>query len=100
MEYSSPIAMKNPALEALLESLPIDASVRIELVEGIPIFRAPPHVRARIEELLDQRETAALNADERQELIRYEELDEFLALVNRLVRNEALGEGLSRVSAA
>ena len=69
----------------------MDASVRIELVEGIPIFRAPSHVRARIEELLDQRETAALSADERQELVRYEELDEFLPLVNRLVRNADCG---------
>ncbi len=92
--------MKNPVLEALLQSLPIDASVRIELVEGVPIFRAPPHVRARIEDLLDQREISTLSPDERQELIQFEELDEFLALVNRLVRNEALGEGGSHVSAA
>ena len=94
--------MKSPVLTALLESLPIDAAVRIELVDGVPIFRAPPQVQSRIDDLLDRRDVAPLDADELRELAQYEELDEFLGLVNRLVRNEALGvdEGVARVSAA
>lgn len=94
--------MKSPLLKALLQDLPIDAAVRIELVEGVPIFRAPPHVRDRIEDLLEQQQTTTLNADESRELAQYEELDEFLGLVNRLVRNETLStdQGTQRVSAA
>ena len=94
--------MKSPALTMLVESLPIDAAVRIELVDGVPIFRAPPQVQSRIEDLLERRETTPLDPEELRELTRYEDLDEFLGLVNRLVRNEALGvdEGVTRVSAA
>lgn len=94
--------MKSPTLTAILESLPLDAAVRIELVGGVPVFRAPPQVRAHIDDLLEQRETRALEPDELRELTRYEELDDFLSLVNRLVRNEALGlgEDSKRVTAA
>jgi hypothetical protein len=92
--------MKPPMLKALLELLPIDAAVRIELIEGVPIFRAPPHVQERIEELLARRQTAALDAEEVRELMQYEELDEFLGLVNRLMRNEVLTAETANVSAA
>ncbi|MBK8256407.1 MAG: hypothetical protein IPK82_27530 [Polyangiaceae bacterium] len=80
--------MSTQMLKAIAGALPIDTAVRIELVEGVPIFRAPPPVQERIELLLERERTVALNPDEAQELTRYEELDDFLSLVNRLVRNE------------
>lgn len=92
--------MKPPILKALLELLPMDAAVRIELVEGVPIFRAPPHVQERIEDLLERRQMTVLEAEETRELMQYEELDEFLGLVNRLMRNEMLTADAANASAA
>ena len=43
-----------PKLEKLCDTLPIEGAVRIELVEGIPIFRASTAVKNRIEELLEK----------------------------------------------
>jgi len=89
-------------LKSLLEALPIDGAVRIELCEGVPVFRAPPHVQERIEALLEKQQAGAVTADEVGELSRHEELDEFLSLVNRLVRNtmQAAERGAGLGSAA
>jgi hypothetical protein len=92
--------MNPPRIELLAQALPLDDAVRIELREGVPIFRAPPRIQERIEELLEKRSEAPLSAEEEGELGRYEELDDLLGLVNRLVRNEMLvddrGSGLAR----
>jgi hypothetical protein len=74
-------------LKSLLETLPMDGVVRIDLCEGVPVFRAPPQIQERIEELLEKQQAAALTADEAREISWYEQLDDFLSLVNRLVRN-------------
>ena len=76
-----------PRWEVLPQVLPLDNIVRIELSEGIPIFRALPRIQDRVEALLEKQQTAELTAAERRELLQYEELDDFLSLVNRLVRN-------------
>lgn len=76
-----------PKLNVLPQMLPLDNVVRIELSEGIPIFRALPWIRERIEDLLEKQQTTALTMAEKRELLQYEELDDFLSLVNRLVRN-------------
>ncbi|MEG4507098.1 hypothetical protein QUA81_27320 [Microcoleus sp. F6_B4] len=79
-------------LENLRDTLPIEGAVRIELVEGIPIFRASTAVKNRIQELLDKQQTLPLNPDEEQELNLYEEIDDYLSFVNRTVRNIFLGQ--------
>ena len=71
-------------LHGLPKSLPIEGAIRIELVEGVPIFRASERVQARIETLLDKQKDYALNPEEEQELDDYEELDDYLSLVNRI----------------
>ncbi|MCU0547211.1 MAG: hypothetical protein MUE44_34480 [Oscillatoriaceae cyanobacterium Prado104] len=76
-----------PKLENLRYTLPIEGAVRIELVEGIPIFRASTTIKNRIEELLEKQQTLPLNPDEEQELDLYEEIDDYLSFVNRTVRN-------------
>jgi len=81
-----------PKLENLRDTLPIEGAVRIELVEGIPIFKASTAVKNRIQELLDKQQTLPLNPDEEQELNLYEEIDDYLSFVNRTVRNLFLGE--------
>ena len=81
-----------PKLENLRDTLPIEGAVRIELVEGIPIFKASTAVKNRIQELLDKQETLPLNPEEEQELNLYEEIDDYLSFVNRTVRNLFLGQ--------
>ncbi|MEG4090180.1 hypothetical protein [Microcoleus sp. Pol12B4] len=81
-----------PKLQNLRDTLPIEGAVRIELVEGIPIFRASTAVKNPIQELLDKQQTLPLNSDEEQELNLYEEIDGYLSFVNRTVRNLFLGQ--------
>nr|WP_290221710.1 hypothetical protein [Trichocoleus desertorum] len=76
-----------PKLDRLPASLHIEGAVRIELEEGIPIFRAASTVQTRIEELLIKQQQFPLSEEEEQELDRYEEIDDYLSLVNRTVRN-------------
>ncbi len=90
-----------PKLEILPQAMPLDNVVRIEMSEGAPIFRALPWIQERIEELLEKQQTTALDAAEKRELLQYEELDDFLSLVNRLVRNlmQANGRGTAHAPA-
>lgn len=81
-----------PQLENLRETLPIEGAIRIELAEGIPMFRASTTVNNRIEELLDKQQTLPLNPDEEQEMNLYEEIDDYLSFVNRTVRNLFLNQ--------
>lgn len=76
-----------PTLHDLPVSLPIEGAVRLELEEGIPIFRASSVVQSRIEALLLKQQTIALSPDEERELDLYEEIDDYLGFVNRMVRN-------------
>ena len=76
-----------PKLHSLPTTLPLEGTVRIELEEGVPIFRASETVQARIETLLEKQHTQQLSQREEQELDAYEEIDDYLSLLNRLVRN-------------
>ncbi|MBU7586588.1 MAG: hypothetical protein KAF91_27630 [Nostoc sp. TH1S01] len=73
-------------LSHLPDSLPLEGAVCIELVEGVPIFRASILVQTRIEELLAKQKEVPLTNEEEQELTEYEELDDYLSLINRLIR--------------
>ncbi|HEX7841603.1 MAG TPA: hypothetical protein VF469_29235 [Kofleriaceae bacterium] len=86
-----------PYLEALAKALPLEDAVRLELREGVPVFRAQPWIRDRIEELLEKQPTSSLTEGEERELMKYEELDEFLSLVNRLVRNSMRAGGEAEI---
>lgn len=74
-------------LHHLPENLPKEGAIRIELEEGVPIFRASSLVQAKIEVLLTKQKEFELNLEEERELYYYEELDDYLSLVNRTVRN-------------
>ncbi len=76
-----------PKLNSLPQALPLDGAVRIELEEGVPIFRASPSVQSRIEVLLTKQQKIPLTPEEEQELDRYEEMDDYLSFVNRTIRN-------------
>jgi uncharacterized protein YnzC (UPF0291/DUF896 family) len=81
-----------PKLRSLPVNLPLEGAVRIELEEGIPIFKASSAVLARIDRLLTKQQDAVLTSEEEQELDSYEEIDDYLSFVNRTVRNISLTE--------
>ena len=76
-----------PKLKNLPEGVSTEGALRIELEEGVPIFRASSAVRSRIQDLLSKQQDTVLNSDEEQELDCYEEIDDYLSFVNRMVRN-------------
>ena len=76
-----------PKLSHLSPDLPLEGAVSIELQEGVPIFRASMAVQTRIEELLSLQLESILTPEQEQELDSYEEIDDYLSLVNRTLRN-------------
>ena len=81
-----------PKLKQFPLMLPADNLVRIELQEGIPIFKATRSVQKRIELLLATQRHEGLTTAEREELDGYEELDDYLSFANRVMRNLILEE--------
>jgi hypothetical protein len=77
-------------LENLSPNILLEGSIGIELVEGIPIFKASTVIQGRISELLTKQQDSFFTADEEQELDGYEEIDDYLSFVNRTVRNISL----------
>lgn len=94
------MAAAPPYLEMLTKSLPLEDAVRLELREGVPMFRAQSRIQERIDELLEKQPTSSLTESEERELLQYEELDEFLSLVNRLVRNSMRAGGEAGIGQA
>lgn len=76
-----------PRFHRLPATLPEEGAARIELEEGIPVLRASIAVQTRIEMLLQKQRTSGLNAEEEEELDRYEDIDDYLSFLNRVVRN-------------
>ena len=69
-----------PPLRNLPATLPLDGAIRLELEEGVPIFRASAAVQARVEPLLDRQQQDNLTPAEVGELNLYEEIDDYLSL--------------------
>ncbi|MCB8764525.1 hypothetical protein L2E68_08730 [Planktothrix agardhii 1029] len=76
-----------PKLETLPENFSLEGIISITLIEGITIFRASEKIQSRIETLLERQKKAVLTLEEEKELDSYEELDDYLSLVNRTIRN-------------
>ena len=76
-----------PKLTELPISLPTDGAINIELIQGVPTFRASTAVVRRIEWLLEKEQETELNSNEAEELAQYEEIDDYLSHLNRIVRN-------------
>lgn len=74
-------------LHRLPSSLPGEGGIRLELQEGVPILKASPSVQERIEHLLRKQQEHSLSAPEQDELESYEEIDDYLSLLNRITRN-------------
>jgi len=76
-----------PRLQSLPAMLPLEGAVRIELEEGVPVFRASDAIRERVETLVAEQGRGGLSRAEEEELDRYEEIDDYLSFVNRVMRN-------------
>ena len=81
-------ALPFPRLANLPSSVPSDSLVSIELQEGVPVFRASSYVQNKIDVLLRKQRDTKLTKDETDEIERYEEIDDYLSYVNRIVRNQ------------
>ena len=79
----------NVTLNSLPQTLPRENAVKLELEQGVIIFRASDRVQERVEELLEKEKAVSLTTEETQELNVYEEIDDYLSHVNRLIRNSA-----------
>lgn len=86
------IAPPFPKLQQMPTSLSAEGVIRIELEQGIPVLRAASTVQKRIQALLDKHHAGQLSAEEAQELDWFEEIDDYLSLLNRVVRNQLLGQ--------
>ena len=78
-----------PKLHGLPLTLPRDGAVQLELEEGVLIFRVSDAVQDHIESLLNKQRDAALAPNEVEELQQYEDIDDYLSFINRLLRNLA-----------
>lgn len=76
-----------PQLRSLPAMLPLEGAVRIELEEGVPVFRASGVIRDRIEDLIAKQQREGLSQREEEEFDRYEEIDDYLSFANRVMRN-------------
>jgi uncharacterized protein YnzC (UPF0291/DUF896 family) len=76
-----------PRLRSLPGTLPVEGAIRIELQAGIPVLRASHAVQDRVETLLHKQHECELTEEEAEELNRYEEIDDYLSFLNRVVRN-------------
>lgn len=81
------LAHSIPRLRGLPGSLPLEGAIRIEMEEGVPILRASSFVQKRIETLLLKERASGLSPQEAEEFERYEEIDDYLSFLNRVVRN-------------
>lgn len=83
------LAQSVPLLHNLPATLPRQGAIDIELEQGVLIFRVSQTSQNRIEELLDKQRNAKLNGAEALELDQYEDIDDYLSYLNRLIRNLA-----------
>ena len=77
-------------LHRLPNSLPSEGSIGLELVKGVLVFRISTKIQERIETLIAQKTDSALTSEEATELEQYEELVDYLNLVNERMRKAFL----------
>jgi hypothetical protein len=76
-----------PALTGLPVSLPREGAIGLELEQGVLVFRVSNSVQEYIESLVEKERASQLTPDEAQELKQYEEIDDYLSFLNRVIRN-------------
>lgn len=81
--------LKHPlfTLGELPAALRREGAINLEIEQGVPILRASKAVQNRLHSLLSKQRTAKLTEAEEKELRQYEQVDDYLSLLNRLSRN-------------
>jgi hypothetical protein len=73
-------------LHRLPNSLLSEGSIGIELVKGLLVFRISTKIQDRRETLIAQKTESALSSEEETELDQYQQLVDYLNLVNQTMR--------------
>lgn len=89
-----------PILSNLPTTLPRQGAIEIELEQGVLIFRISQTAQSRVEELVDKQRASQLAPNEDQELQQYEDIDDYLSYLNRLVRNLAQAQRTQETDSA
>jgi hypothetical protein len=76
-------------LHRLPNSLPTEGSIGIELVKGVLVFPISTKIQERIETLIAQKTESALTSEEATELDQYQQLVDYLNLVNETIKEES-----------
>lgn len=76
-----------PPLRGLPSAMRQEGAIGVDLEEGVLILRVSKSVQDRIEALLSKRRESRLTAAEENELLQYEDVDDYLSFLNRLSRN-------------
>ena len=77
-------------LHRLPNSLRSEGSIGIELVKKLLVFRISTQIQDRIETLIAQKTASALTAEEETELDQYQQLVDYLNLVNETIKKAFL----------
>jgi len=77
-------------LHRLPNSLSLEGSIGIELAKGLLVFRISTKIQERIETLIAQKTESDLTSEEATELEQYQELVDYLNLVNETMRKAFL----------
>ena len=77
-------------LHPLPNSLPLKGSIGIELVKELLVFRISTKIQKRIETLFAQKTESALTSEEATQLEQYQELVDYLNLVNETMNKAFL----------
>lgn len=95
-------SLKDPILTLgdLPAALRREGAINLEIEQGVIILRASKAVQDRIESLLHKQHTAKLTRSENKELRQYEQIDDYLSLLNRLSRNLAQSQKAQEAAGA
>lgn len=74
-----------------------EGAINLEVEQGVIILRASKAVQNRLESLLHKQQSAKLTRAETRELQQYEQIDDYLSLLNRLSRNVAQSQKTQEV---
>jgi hypothetical protein len=77
------------SLDELPPALRREGSISLEVEQGVVVLRASKAVQRRLESLVRRSQTGKLTQGEKTELEQFEQMDDYLSLLNRLSRNLA-----------
>jgi hypothetical protein len=103
-EGNNPMATNPKQTVPILGDLPAtlrrQGAISLDMEEGVVVLRASKIVLNRIESLLRKNRTSELTSAEQREMEQYEQIDDYLSLLNRLSRNLARSQKIKEAVGA